>query len=110
MQYRKFGNLDWQVSVLGFGCMRLPSRRFSFMGADTDESMRIIRSGIDQGINYIDTAWPYHMGESEKVLGLTLKDGYREKVKLVTKLPVFLVRRTEDFDRYLNAQLERLQT
>jgi uncharacterized protein len=110
MQYRKMGSLDWEVSALGFGCMRLPSRRFSLMGADTNESMRIIRSGIDQGVNYIDTAWPYHLGESEKVLGLTLKDGYREKVKLVTKLPLFVVRKTEDFDRYLNTQMERLQT
>lgn len=110
MQYRKMGSLDWEVSALGFGCMRLPSRRFSLMGADLEESKRIIRYGIDRGINYIDTAWPYHMGESEKVIGETLKEGYREKVKLVTKLPMFLVRRPADFDRFLNVQLERLQT
>jgi predicted aldo/keto reductase-like oxidoreductase len=110
MQYRKMGSLDWEVSALGFGCMRLPSRRFSLMGADLEESKRIIRYGIDRGINYIDTAWPYHLGESEKVVGETLKDGYREKVKLVTKLPVPVVRKTEDFDRFLNSQLEKLQT
>ncbi len=110
MQYRKMGSLDWKVSALGFGCMRLPSRRFSLMGADLEESKRIIRYGIDRGINYIDTAWPYHLGESEKVVGETLKDGYREKVKLVTKLPVPVVRKTEDFDRFLNSQLEKLQT
>lgn len=110
MQYRKMGSLDWEVSALGFGCMRLPARRFSLMGADFEESKRIIRYGIDRGINYIDTAWSYHLGESEKVLGEILKDGYREKVKLVTKLPMFLVRRTEDFDRFLNIQMERLQT
>jgi len=110
MQYRKMGSLDWEVSALGFGCMRLPSRRFSLMGADFEESKRIIRYGIDRGINYIDTAWPYHLGESEKFLGEILKDGYREKVKLVTKLPMFLVRKTEDFDRYLDVQMERLQT
>jgi len=110
MQYRKMGSLDWEVSALGFGAMRLPSRKFSLMGADFEESQRIIRYGIDRGINYIDTAWPYHLGESEKFLGEILKDGYREKVKLVTKLPMFLVRRTEDFERYLNQQMERLQT
>ncbi|MCD6425480.1 MAG: aldo/keto reductase [Anaerolineales bacterium] len=110
MQYRKMGSLDWEVSALGFGAMRLPSRRFSLMGADFEESQRIIRYGIDRGINYIDTAWPYHLGESEKILGEILKDGYREKVKLVTKLPMFLVRRTEDFERFLNQQMERLQT
>ncbi len=110
MEYRKMGPLDWEVSALGFGCMRLPSRRFSLMGADLEESKRIIRYGIDRGINYIDTAWPYHLGESEKFLGEILKDGYREKVKLVTKLPMFLVRKTEDFDRYLDIQMKRLQT
>ena len=83
MQYRKMGSLDWEVSALGFGCMRLPARRFSLMGANASESKRIIRSGIDQGINYVDTAWPYHLGESEKILGETLKDGYRERVHLV---------------------------
>jgi len=110
MQYRKMGSLGWEVSALGFGCMRLPSRRFSLMGADLDQSKRIIRYGIDRGINYIDTAWFYHLGESEKVLGEILQDGYREKVKLVTKLPVILVRKTEDFDRFLSDQLERLNT
>ncbi len=110
MQYRKMGSLDWKVSALGFGCMRLPSRRFSLMGADLEESKRIIRYGIDRGINYIDTAWPYHLGESERVVGQTLQDGYREKVHLVTKLPVPVVRKTEDFDRFLNSQLDKLQT
>ncbi|MBN1583371.1 MAG: aldo/keto reductase [Anaerolineae bacterium] len=110
MQYRKMGSLDWQVSALGFGCMRLPSRRFNPIRADTDESLRIIRHGIDLGINYIDTAWPYHMGDSEKILGHALQDGYRERVHLVTKLFMPLVRKTADFDRFLNTQLERLQT
>jgi uncharacterized protein len=109
MQYRKFGSLDWEVSALGFGCMRLPGS-FGMIGANAAESERIIRAGIDQGINYIDTAWPYHLGESEKILGQVLQDGYREKVKLVTKLPMFMVRKTEDFDRFLNTQLKRLQT
>ena len=72
MQYRKMGSLDWEVSALGFGCMRLPSRRFNRMRADTDESIRIIRHGIDQGINYIDTAWPYHLGDSERIVGQAL--------------------------------------
>lgn len=110
MQYRKMGSLDWEVSALGFGCMRLPARRFSLMGADLEESRRIIRYGIDRGINYVDTAWFYHLGESEKFLGEILKDGYREKVKLASKLPMPLVRSTADFERFLSAQLERLQT
>jgi predicted aldo/keto reductase-like oxidoreductase len=110
MQYRRMGSLDWEVSALGFGCMRLPQRRFVRLRADTEKSLRLIRHGIDLGINYIDTAWPYHLGDSERILGQALQDGYRERVRLVTKLPMPFVRRTEHFDRYLNSQLERLQT
>ena len=110
MQYRKMGSLDWEVSALGFGCMRLPQRRLNRMRAETDESIRIIRHGIDLGVNYIDTAWPYHLGDSERIVGQALQDGYRERVHLVTKLFMPMVRETEAFDRYLNSQLEKLQT
>jgi predicted aldo/keto reductase-like oxidoreductase len=110
MQYRKMGSLDWEVSALGFGCMRLPQRRLNRLRAETEESIRIIRHGIDLGINYIDTAWPYHLGDSERIVGQALQDGYRERVRLVTKLPLFMVRNAGAFDRYLDGQLERLQT
>jgi len=75
-----------------------------------DEAIRLIRKGIDSGITYVDTAWTYHGGESEVVLGLALKDGYREKVTLVTKCPVGHTSFTkpEDFDRFLDEQLTRL--
>ncbi len=104
------GTLGWKVSALGFGCMRLPARRINKLRAKTNESIKIIRYGIDQGINYIDTAWPYHLGDSEKILGEALKDGYREKVHLVTKLPMFMVRNPNHFDKYLKTQMKRLQT
>jgi len=110
MKYRKMGSLGWEVSALGFGCMRLPPRRINRLRADRDESVRIIRHGIDLGINYLDTAYVYHLGDSEKILGIALKDGYRERVKLVTKLPIFLVRNREDFDQYLKTAMDRLQT
>jgi len=110
MKYRKMGSLDWEVSALGFGCMRLPARKVNRLRADEESSIKIIRHGIDLGINYIDTAWYYHLGDSEKILGEALKDGYREKVHLVTKLPIHFVRRKEDFQQYLNKQLKRLQT
>ncbi len=110
MKYRKMGSLGWEVSALGFGCMRLPPRRINRLRADTDESVRIIRHGIDLGINYLDTAYVYHLGDSEKILGIALKDGYRERVKLVTKLPIFLVRNKGDFDQYLKTSMDRLQT
>ena len=110
MQYRKMGSLDWEVSALGFGCMRLPQRRLNRLRAEAEESVRIIRHGIDLGINYIDTAWPYHLGDSERIVGQALQDGYRERVRLVTKLPLFMVRNADAFDGYLKGQLERLQT
>ena len=109
MQYRKLGKLDWEVSVLGFGAMRLPLAGKEMGHVDEAESIRMMRYAIDRGVNYIDTAYPYHEGKSEGVVGRALKDGYREKVKVATKLPVWLVEDAKDFDRYLNEQLERLQ-
>ena len=110
MQYRQFGKLDWEGSVLGFGVMRLPLTDDDPAHIDEPESIRMIRYAIDHGVNYVDTAYPYHSGQSEPLLGRALLDGYREKVKLATKMPSWLVESSKDFDRYLNEQLERLQT
>jgi predicted aldo/keto reductase-like oxidoreductase len=108
MQVRKMGSkIDWEVSALGFGAMRLPKK---FGRVDEEEAIRILRYGIDRGINYVDTAWPYHGGKSEVIVGKALQDGYREKVHLVSKLPMWSVKETEDFDKFLNKQLEKLQT
>jgi predicted aldo/keto reductase-like oxidoreductase len=90
--------------------MRLPARRINRLRAKTNESVELIRYGIDQGINYIDTAWPYNLGDSEKIVGKALKDGYRERVHLVTKLPMFMVRNSGHFNSYLKSQMKRLQT
>ena len=109
MKYRKLGKLDWEVSVLGFGAMRLPLAGKGEGDVDEPESIRMIRYAIDHGVNYVDTAYPYHEGHSEEVVGNALKDGYREKVRVATKLPVWRVEDAQDFDRYLNEQLERLQ-
>lgn len=108
MKYRKMGSLDWEVSVLGFGAMRLPLNKESKI--DEKEAIKMIRYAIDNGVNYIDTAYPYHNGESEILLGKALKDGYRKKIHLATKLPMWTVKDREDFDKYLNEQIERLQT
>ncbi len=108
MKYRKMGSLDWEVSILGFGAMRLPIDKQSKI--IEEESIKMIRYAIDNGVNYVDTAYPYHDGESEVLVGKTLKDGYREKIHLATKLPMWLVKKTEDFDFFLKQQIERLQT
>ncbi len=108
MQYRRFGALGWQVSALGFGAMRLPT-----LGQpdaiDEPEAIRMLRYAIDHGVNYVDTAYPYHGGKGERVVGLALQDGYRERVHLATKLPVMRVTCADDFDRFLDEQLERLR-
>ncbi|MHA1122826.1 MAG: aldo/keto reductase [Candidatus Heimdallarchaeota archaeon] len=111
MKYRKMGRLDIEVSALSFGLMRLPTRGNKFLGrVKTEETIEMIRSAIDQGVNYLDTAYVYHLGASEKVLGQALQDGYREKVFIADKLFMTLVRKPEDFDKQLAKQLERLQT
>jgi len=110
MKYRDFGRTGFKVSVLGLGCMRLPVYRFFPVSVKVKKAIRLIRSSIDMGINYMDTAYLYHFGASERILGAALKDGYREKVHLVTKLPMNLVNKTEDFNKYLYEQLKKLDT
>src|SRR5512146_827264 len=112
MQYRRFGKLDWEVSALGFGAMRLPTIGNDPHQSKIDEAeaIRMIRHSIDAGVNYVDTAYPYHNGESEIIVGRALRDGYRERVKLATKSPVWMIRAEADFDRFLDEQLKKLQT
>jgi predicted aldo/keto reductase-like oxidoreductase len=107
MLYRQMPENGNQLSILGFGCMRLPLKDGKI---DEERATKQIRYAIDNGVNYVDTAWPYHLGESEPFVGRALTCGYREKVKLATKLPSWTVKSREDMDRILNSQLERLKT
>ncbi|MBD3198117.1 MAG: 4Fe-4S dicluster domain-containing protein [Candidatus Lokiarchaeota archaeon] len=108
MKYRKMGSLGWNVSTLGFGAMRLPTDNENRI--KENESIRMIRYGIKHGINYIDTAFPYHQKQSEPLVGKALKDGYRDKVWLTTKLPMWLINKERHFERYFKRQQKRLQT
>jgi uncharacterized protein len=110
MLYRTFPNNEDKLSILGFGCMRLPIKSKKAKDIDFDQAEAMVRKAIDNGVNYIDTAWPYHGGESEPFLARALADGYREKVVLATKLPSWMIKKAEDMDRILNKQLVKLNT
>ncbi|MGL5439764.1 MAG: aldo/keto reductase [Filifactoraceae bacterium] len=113
MRYRNFGKTGKSVSILGFGCMRLPEKNITKDGIETvviDEELAIpmVRKAIDSGVNYIDTAYGYHGGKSEAFVAKVLADGYRDKVYLADKLPVYQVKTKEDVESYFNEQLDRL--
>jgi len=107
MQYRVVPKNGDKLSALGFGLMRLPQKSGKI---DEERAINQIHYAIDNGVNYLDTAPPYHAGESERVLGKALQGGYREKVKIATKLSHFMISKEEDMDKMLAMQLAKLQT
>ena len=118
MKHRTLGKSGLEVSVLGFGCMRLPIQGGAESGADIfnpeklideGEATRMVEYAVKHGINYFDTAYGYHGGQSEVFLGKAIKP-YRERIYLASKMPVWMVQSPGDFDRILDEQLKRLQT
>jgi len=96
-----------ELSILGFGCMRFPTKGG---GIDEKRSIALMRDAVDKGINYFDTAYFYNNGRSESLLGEALQGGYRSKVKIATKLPPFMVGNLESAKKILKTQLAKLQT
>ena len=108
MEKRNLGKLGIDVSLLGFGCMRFPTTKEGKI--DEVEAEKMLDYAISKGVNYIDTAYPYHNGESEPFVGKVLKKYPRDSFYLATKLPVWAVNTLEDVDRIFEEQLQRLQT
>ena len=116
MLYNELGKTGLEVSRLGFGTMRLPTIN-SNADIDESEASAMLKYGIENGINIIDTAFPYHSvgidgdGNSERFVGKFLKENdLRDEILLQTKSPSWLIEKKEDFDYYLDLQLEKLQT
>ncbi len=107
MLYRTIPAVGKELSILGFGCMRLPVTAGG--GIDEPAAERLMRAAFDGGINYFDTAWPYHEGKCEEFVGRAIK-GYRDRITLATKLPVWLVHKPKDMDDFLEKQLGFLRT
>jgi len=96
-----------ELSALGFGCMRLP---FKGGGFDEPRCISMIRTAIENGVNYFDTAYIYHGGRNEAMLGKALEGGYRERVNIATKLPVYMIRQLPSAQKMFATELERLKT
>ena len=107
MQMREIEKNGDKISALGFGAMRLPTKTGRI---DKESAKKLLYDAIDNGVNFIDTAYPYHGGASESFLGEILQGEYRKKVKLCTKMPSWFIKKYEDMEKYLEIQLEKLQT
>ncbi len=113
MRYTEFGRTGWKISRLGFGAMRLPIALPVPEGKtqpDLEPAVELLIRGFQKGINYVDTAYGYCDGFSEAAVGLALEAGWRDRVMLSTKLPLWQFREPDDFQRTLETQLKRLRT
>ncbi len=107
MLYREVKKTGDQLSILGYGCMRYPQKNGKI---DEERTEKQILQAISQGVNYFDTAYVYHGGKSESILGRILSKGYRDQVKIATKMPPYLVHTSKDMETILENQLKKLCT
>ena len=97
---------DLNIPLLGFGCMRLPTAG-GYGDIDEPAAQAMVDRAMENGINYFDTAWPYHEGKSESFLAKALKKYPRESYFLATKLPIWEISKPEDVEKYFSQQLEK---
>lgn len=107
MEYKHIDTMDATPSLLGFGCMRFPTLDNGTI--DEAEAEKMLDTAIAHGVNYIDTAYPYHDGDSEPFVGRVLKKYDRDQFYLATKLPIWKLESKEDVKRIFEEQLQRLQ-
>ena len=110
MKYRTMGKLGIQASAFGLGCMRFNGNASGDSVINEEKAISLIRRAIDGGVNYLDTAYVYLDKTSEIVLGKALRDGYREKVTIATKMPMEYVHNREEMQALLDGELKKLQT
>jgi hypothetical protein len=103
--YREMGKTGIKVSALGYGCMRYPKKGGRI---DAERTERQLKTAIDRGVNYFDTAWAYLGGMSESLLGKAVSGATRDKVYIADKIPPYIVFSRKDLDRTLETMLKRL--
>ena len=110
MKYRTMGKLGIQTSAFGLGCMRFNGEASGDTVIDEQKAINLIRQAIDGGVTYLDTAYVYLNKTSEIVVGKALRDGYRDKVTIATKMPLGSVSDRQSMEALLAEELEKLQT
>ena len=107
MIYKKFQNI--QISALGMGCMRFPVQENDFKKIDVEKTREMIAYAMEKGVNYFDTAWGYHGGQSETVLGDILKEYPRESFYLASKFPGYDLSNMGKVEEIFEKQLQKCQ-
>ena len=109
MKYKYLDKLGIKLSILGFGSCRFPT---GVNDGDViiNKTEQMLSYAFDHGVNIIDTGYDYHDFKSENIIGNVLKNGYRDKVYLSTKLPAYRLNDKSEFDSILNNQLNKLKT
>jgi predicted aldo/keto reductase-like oxidoreductase len=107
LETRNFRNIGRDISLLGFGLMRLPLKSKNVRDIDYATAEKMVGRALDMGVNYFDTAWVYHEGESENFAGYALSKYPRDKYCLATKMPIWILESSGDPERIFTEQLKK---